>query len=85
MIAYRVQADDAGDLDPGTLKLLDRLGRGEIADIPMPELRAVKPGTLLVREWEGTAPARHGVGERVRLERGHLREPVQGCPRHHRD
>ena len=27
---------------------------GEIAEIPLPELRAVKPWTLLVREWEGT-------------------------------
>ena len=54
LLAYRIQADAAGDLDPATSKLLDRLGRGEILDIPLPELRAVKPGTLLVREWEGT-------------------------------
>ena len=54
ILAYRIQADAAGDLDPTTIKLLDRLGRGEIAEIPLPELRAVKPGTLLVREWEGT-------------------------------
>ena len=54
IIAYRIQADAAGDLDPTTIKLLDRLGRGEIAEIPLPELRAVKPGTLLVREWDGT-------------------------------
>src|SRR5215218_8121171 len=54
ILAYRIQADAAGDLDPTTIRLLDRLGRGEIAEIPLPELRAVKPGTLLVREWEGT-------------------------------
>src|SRR5215211_1800046 len=54
ILAYRIQADAAGDLDPTTIKLLDRLGRGEIAEIPLPELRAVKPGTLLVREWDGT-------------------------------
>src|SRR5215204_1791756 len=54
ILAYRIQADAAGDLDPTTIKLLDRLGRGEISEIPLPELRAVKPGTLLVREWEGT-------------------------------
>ena len=54
ILAYRIQADAAGDLDPTTIKLLDRLGRGEIAEIALPELRAVKPGTLLVREWEGT-------------------------------
>ena len=54
ILAYRIQADAAGDLDPTTIKLLDRLGRGEIAEIALPELRAIKPGTLLVREWEGT-------------------------------
>ena len=37
-----------------TIKLLDRLGRGRYSEIPLPELRAVKPGTLLVREWDGT-------------------------------
>ena len=37
-----------------TIKLLDLLGRGEISEIPLPKLRAIKPGTLLVREWEGT-------------------------------
>src|SRR5215212_3148561 len=29
ILAYRIQADAAGDLDPTTIKLLDRLGRGE--------------------------------------------------------
>jgi Protein of unknown function (DUF2924) len=53
ILAYRIQADVAGDLDSATIKLLRRLARGEICEIPMPELRAVKPGTLLVREWEG--------------------------------
>ena len=53
IMAYRLQANAEGDLDPGTTKLLDRLGRGEIAEIPLPELRIVKPGTLLVREWAG--------------------------------
>ena len=32
ILAYRIQADAAGDLDPTTIRLLDRLGRGEIAD-----------------------------------------------------
>ncbi len=53
ILAYRIQADALGDLDPAVVKLLDRLGRGEVSEIPLPELRAVKPGTLLVREWEG--------------------------------
>jgi hypothetical protein len=51
---YRIQADAAGHLDPATSKLLDRLARDEILEIPLPELRAIKPGTLLVREWDGT-------------------------------
>lgn len=32
--------------------MLDRLGRGE-GDVPPPEQRGTKPGTLLVREWNG--------------------------------
>src|SRR5215204_5688645 len=31
----------------------------------------------------GDAPARRGAGERLCLERGHLREPVEGRPCHH--
>ena len=53
ILAYRIQADAVSDLDPALVKILDRLGRGEVSEIPLPELRAVKPGTLLVREWEG--------------------------------
>ena len=53
VLAYGIQANAFGDLDPGVAKLLGALGRGEIDTIPLPELRPVKPGTLLVREWEG--------------------------------
>src|SRR4051812_15179924 len=53
MLSYRVQADALGDLPPATARLLDRLGRGEIAAIPLPE-RPNRPGTLLLREWDGT-------------------------------
>jgi hypothetical protein len=53
ILAYRIQADALGDLDPGVTTLLKRLGRGEVSEISLPELRTVKPGTLLVREWEG--------------------------------
>ena len=55
-LVYRIQADALGDLDRETIRMLDRLareGRGG-ALIPLPELRATKPGTLLVREWEGS-------------------------------
>ena len=83
ILAYRIQADAAGDLDPTTIKLLDRLGRGEIAEIPLPELRAVKPGTLLVREWEGTLQRVVVLESGFAWNGGHLREPVQGRPCHH--
>jgi len=54
-LAYRIQADALGDLDRDTIRMLDRLARDgrDGAVIPLPELRATKPGTLLVREWEG--------------------------------
>ncbi len=54
-LAYRIQADALGDLDRETIRMLDRLARGgrDGTSIPFPELRATKPGTLLVREWDG--------------------------------
>jgi hypothetical protein len=54
VIAYRMQAQVYGDLSRESIRLLDRIvkSKGE-ADIPLPELRPVKPGTLLVREWQG--------------------------------
>lgn len=54
VIAYRVQADALGDLDRETARALDRLGAGTEAAIAMPERPGTKPGTLIVREWEGT-------------------------------
>jgi hypothetical protein len=49
MIAYRLQEEAFGGLDKATIKLLDRLARGE-----KPELnRRLKPGTVLVREYRG--------------------------------
>jgi hypothetical protein len=50
-LAYRVQADALGDLDRETLKALGRMGQGGEV-IPLPETRT-RPGTLLVREWQG--------------------------------
>ena len=50
MIAYRIQEEVFGGLDRETVKLLDRLARGE----KTPELnRRLKPGTVLVREYDG--------------------------------
>ncbi|MBM0207500.1 DUF2924 domain-containing protein [Micromonospora sp. STR1s_5] len=52
VLAHRVQVDALGDLDRETVRALDRLARGE-GDLPAPERPGTKPGTLLVREWEG--------------------------------
>ncbi|WP_375458344.1 DUF2924 domain-containing protein [uncultured Enterovirga sp.] len=56
ILAYRVQAAALGDLDRDTARELRRMAEeGREAEVmPLPELRPVKPGTLLVREWEGT-------------------------------
>jgi hypothetical protein len=49
MITYRIQEVAFGGLDRATIKLLDRLARGE-----KPELnRRLKAGTVLVREYRG--------------------------------
>jgi hypothetical protein len=49
MITYRLQEGAFGGLDLTTIKLLDRLARGE-----KPELnRRLKAGTVLVREYRG--------------------------------
>jgi hypothetical protein len=49
MIAYRIQEEALGGLDRATIKLLDRLARGE-----KPEFnRRLKSGTVLVREYQG--------------------------------
>jgi hypothetical protein len=59
ILAYRLQADQLGDLDADTRRVLDRIGSGSsegidrlVADLKRsrPELR---PGTLLTREWDG--------------------------------
>ena len=57
LLAYRVQADAFGDLDPATIRFLERLatgGRQANTPVPLPASRALKPGTLLRREWQGT-------------------------------
>jgi hypothetical protein len=60
VLAYRVQAAALGDLDPVTARLLDRLaaqGRSGAWAIPVPDRIGIRPGTVLVREWDG-APQR---------------------------
>src|SRR3954468_18361836 len=50
MIAYRIQEEAFGGLDRQTVKLLDRLARGEK---PSELNRRLKAGTVLVREYQG--------------------------------
>lgn len=50
MIAYRIQEEAFGGLDRDLIKLLDRLARGEK---PNEIKRRLKPGTVLVREYQG--------------------------------
>lgn len=56
MLAYRIQADAFGDLSREAVRFLNRLGQDE-ATVPAPT-RALRPGTVLVREWDGV---RHHV------------------------
>ena len=54
VLAYRLQADLLGDLDPDTRRLLER--SGSMADVDRLAARirpGLKPGTVLTREWDG--------------------------------
>ncbi|HVV93553.1 MAG TPA: DUF2924 domain-containing protein [Hyphomicrobiales bacterium] len=57
ILSYRLQAECFGDLDPATVRLLDRVarekGKSQAASVPLGDRDAVKPGAVLVREWEG--------------------------------
>ena len=81
MIAYRIQEEAFGGLDRETIKLLDRLARGEK---PNELNRRLKAGTVLVREYHGE---RHTVTIRarwLRLARYNLFQSLDYCPGHHR-
>jgi Protein of unknown function (DUF2924) len=54
LLAYRIQADALGDLDPATVRYLNRLVGSEAnASTPLSGEGATRPGTVLVREWNG--------------------------------
>jgi hypothetical protein len=54
ILAYRLQAEVHGDLDPARVRSLDRLAKtGSDKSAPLPQANSVRPGTLLVREWDG--------------------------------
>jgi len=50
MIAYRIQEAAFGGLDRDTIKFIDHLARGEK---PNKLKRRLKPGTVLIREYQG--------------------------------
>ena len=52
VLAYRLQARAFGDLSPATGRLLGRIATG--AALPPPVAARLTPGTVLVREVEGT-------------------------------
>lgn len=50
-LAYKLQADAYGDLDLQTKQMLAKLARGNQSVLD-PEKPLLKPGTILVREWD---------------------------------
>ena len=73
MIAYRIQEEAFGGLDRETIKLLDRLAKREK---PNELNRRLKPGTVLVREYNGE---RHTVTVMPDGSHGGTR-PIPACP-----
>lgn len=59
LLAYRLQAQAYGDLDAATLRFLDRIAAGPEMqrgkNLPQPDNDRVRPGAVLVREWDGTS------------------------------
>jgi hypothetical protein len=57
ILAYRLQADHWGDLDPESKRLLDRSESpeqaGQSAIAPRRQSIELRPGTVLSREWNG--------------------------------
>jgi Protein of unknown function (DUF2924) len=57
ILAYRLQAEHLGDLDTDTRRLLDRSGTpvevGQLAADLNRRRTELRPGTMMVREWNG--------------------------------
>lgn len=57
LLAYRLQAEHLGDLDPTSKRLLDRSDSPEDASKRAAEVaratKSLRPGTVLGREWNG--------------------------------
>src|SRR5260370_2072553 len=57
-IAYRLQERAYGGLKPSTRRLLVRFGEETASGSSTkkkPQIRKAQPGTILIREWQGTA------------------------------
>ena len=59
VLAYRLQADELGDLDPATARLLKQIATGggalEATNEFSRRRTELKPGTILTREWNAQA------------------------------
>jgi hypothetical protein len=88
LIAYRLRAERLGDLDRDTQRFLDRVAAGTRNGDERPakddHRHGLQPRTILVREWDGKPPARHGPRPGLCLERHHLSQPDRDRLCHHR-
>ena len=59
ILAYRLQSDELGDLDPATARLLRQIATGDgtlgTRRTDAFGRRRLKPGTILMREWKAQA------------------------------
>ncbi|HEX3341950.1 MAG TPA: DUF2924 domain-containing protein [Pseudolabrys sp.] len=62
VLAYRLQADELGDLDPATVRLLKQIATGggtreasRLTEALSRRRIDLKPGTILMREWNAQA------------------------------
>ncbi len=57
VLAYRLQVEVWGDLDSATIRYLDRIAseadQGSSKSLPRSDSDHIRPGAVLVREWEG--------------------------------
>src|SRR4051794_20661120 len=53
-MAYKVQENAFGGLDRATLRILERVAAGDESVLDVDRTPRLKPGAVLVREWQGT-------------------------------
>ena len=85
VLAYRMQADQLGDLDGESQRLLDRSESPESAGQRAAGRRAaeLRPGTMLTREWNGNVQRVAVLAEGFAWRGRDLSELIQGRVRHH--